>query len=229
MDEGGTRPQASWGETWPDGLAFLAGLGMAWFFQWQTVDLVWSLWLSSLLFGYVLIIWSLVGPPLLLVREGRFGAAAGAAVGATFMVAFFTVHFGLFHLVHSVILNSFFPVVGSSSGGGLLPVEVYREVFQRYWWFVPLALVAERHAFRLKPLPPEPPPTSVKAADIAQRKARNARLGLGVGAFLPYKNVVRLHLLIFFFAAAKLAWLDGFFVYALVYTVYFFPWRMLWR
>lgn len=223
------RPQSRWRETWPDALAFGAGLAMAWFGRWQTADLVWSLWLSSLVFGYVLIMWSLFGPPLLLAREGRRGAAVGSVIGAGFMLAFFTVHFGLFHVAHSVILNTFFPVTAAPTGGGLLPLEIYGEVCRRYWWFIPVTLVAERHAFRLEPLPPEPPPTSVKAADIARRKARNARLGLGAGVFLPYKNVVRLHLLIFFFAAAKFAHLDGFFVYALVYTVYFFPWRVLLR
>ena len=45
----------------------------------------------------------------------------------------------------------------------------------------------------------------------------------------PYRNVVRLHLLIFFFAAAHFAKLDNFLVYAVVYAVYFFPWRLIKR
>ena len=32
---------------------------------------------------------------------------------------------------------------------------------------------------------------------------------------------------VFFFAFANLARLDGFLVYAVVYAVYFFPWRLL--
>jgi hypothetical protein len=43
----------------------------------------------------------------------------------------------------------------------------------------------------------------------------------------PYKNVVRMHLLIFFFAFAHFARLENFFVYAVVYAVYFFPWRLV--
>ena len=31
---------------------------------------------------------------------------------AVFMFGFFTIHFGLFHFVHSVFLNSFFPLSG---------------------------------------------------------------------------------------------------------------------
>ena len=45
----------------------------------------------------------------------------------------------------------------------------------------------------------------------------------------PYKNVVRMHLLIFFFAFAHFVRLENFFVYAVVYAVYFFPWRLVKR
>ena len=42
-----------------------------------------------------------------------------------------------------------------------------------------------------------------------------------------YKNVVRLHVLIFFFAFASFMKVDSFAVYVVVYAVYFFPWRVL--
>ena len=45
----------------------------------------------------------------------------------------------------------------------------------------------------------------------------------------PYRNVVRMHMLIFFFAFAHFAGLDSFVVYAVVYAVYFFPWRLVRR
>jgi hypothetical protein len=54
MNEAVPRPRSQWREAWPDALAFLAVLGLAWHFRWETVDLVWSLWLSSLLVGYAL-------------------------------------------------------------------------------------------------------------------------------------------------------------------------------
>ena len=43
----------------------------------------------------------------------------------------------------------------------------------------------------------------------------------------PYRNVVRMHLLIFFFAFTSMAGADGALVYGVVYAVYFFPWRLL--
>ena len=232
-----------WAQAWPDGLAFVGGLAVAGFSGWNTTDLVWSLWLASLVVGFASILWSLFSPGILVgVAAGRDGAfarsqSAGAVLitvgtlwsGALVMAAFFAVHFGLFHYVHSVFLQTFFPMV-AAGGANLQPsAELYRTVAGNYWAFLPVAFLAERAAFSLTPsATPDPPDTSVKAADIAARKARNRERGGMTGVMGPYKNVVRLHLLIFFFAFAKFAALENFFVYAVVYATYFFPWR-LWR
>ncbi|MEO5959660.1 MAG: DUF6498-containing protein [Opitutaceae bacterium] len=232
-----------WAGAWPDALAFAGGLALAWFARWETTDLVWSLWLSSLVVGYATIVWSIFGPAVfigtkawqdrqLLGNMPAMPAALGGAalvVGGVFLLAFFTVHFGMFHFVHSVFLQSFFPVTGQKTPGIGPQAVTYFEVLRRYWIFLPMAFLAERQAFRFSPAPPAPPDTSVKAADIAARKARNAQIGGMTGMMAPYKNVVRMHLLIFFFAAAHFAGLENFFVYAVVYAVYFFPWRLLKR
>lgn len=219
-----------WAEAWPDALAFAGGLVLAWRADWQTGDLIWSLWLSSLVVGYALIVWSLTAP----LRELRRNLAADAArpgpvpqlaalgvagAGTLFGLAFFTVHFGGFHFVHSVFLNTFFPV---ADGRGFPDASVYRIVFSRYWIFLPLAFLAERAAFRNVDAP-EKDDQAVTPEAIARRKARNGSSGL----MAPYKGVVRMHLLIFFFAFAHFAGLENFFVYAVVYAVYFFPWRLL--
>ncbi len=226
MENGAASP-SRWSEAWLDALAFAVGLGLAWVFQWETRDLVWSLWLSSLLVGYAMILWNIFSPVL---RQHRAGSNAGAAVslvGGLFLVAFFTVHFGMFHFVHSAFLNAFFPVTAERSFPG---PALYAEVVARYWWFVPVALLAERQAFRLTPLPPAPPPTGNKAADLAARHLRQSPLAADGNAMMqPYKNVIRLHLLIFFFAGAHFLRLDSFLVYAVVYAVYFFPWRLVRR
>lgn len=211
-----------WAAAWPDAVAFAGGLGLAWFFQWNTRDLIWSLWLSSLTVGYAMIVWGAFSPALLRFREKQVLAAVLSVIGGFATLLFFTVHFGGFHFVHAGFLNMFFPVLAP---GDFPDAGTLLEVVRRYGWFVPVAALAERAAFRVEKLPPEPPPTSVKAADIAARKARQ-----GVGSmalFLPYKNVVRLHLLIFFFAAARYWKLESFAVYAVVYAAYFFPWRLL--
>ena len=41
--------------------------------------------------------------------------------------------------------------------------------------------------------------------------------------------MIRMHVLIFFFAFASMGGIDGYVVYAVVYAVYFFPWRLIRR
>jgi len=229
-----------WADTWPDALAFAVGLGLAWFLRWETTDLVWSLWLSSLVVGYAMIVWTITrGLREFAVKAsadhtpgrttGKVVVGGVLLVGALFVLAFFTVHFGGFHLGHSVFLSSFFPVhAGDGSVGPWPGWETYREVVARYWIFLPVAFIAERAAFKT-PAPKEADDGSVTVEAIARRKARNLAGGGGGGGAMmaPYKNVIRMHLLIFFFAGAYAAKADNFLVYTVVYAVYFFPWRVV--
>lgn len=216
--QGGGR----WARAWPDAAAFAAGLALAWWQGWNTTDLVWSLWLSSLTVGFAMIVWGLSMPARLHLREKNPRAAVWAAIGAVVALAFFTVHYGIFHGAQAALLNLFMPVDGT---GEHPEIATFWTVVGRYGWFVPLALLSERRGFVVPVMPPEPPRTSVKAADIAARKARQ---GFGQDAvFKPYLNVIRMHLLIFFFAFAHYAKLESFAVYAVVYAAYFFPWRLL--
>ncbi|MFZ9682860.1 MAG: DUF6498-containing protein [Cephaloticoccus sp.] len=138
--------RSRWAEAWPDALAFVAGLGVAWWAQWQTRDLLWSLWLSSLVVGYATLIW-VVSRPLREFAGNAFapkeagptgaklavGGVIGAGVAST--LVFFTFHFGMFHFVHSVFLSHFFPIVEWNDG---FPFpEHYLEVVKRYWIFCP--------------------------------------------------------------------------------------------
>ena len=134
-------PQTGWAGAWPDALAFAVGLGLAWFNQWQTTDLVWSLWLSSLVVGYAMIVWSIFGTGISIALKAWGGrallqnepkapiAAVGGVmlVGGLFLLAFFTVHFGGFHFVHSVFLSLFFPI-GPGPAKGFPGLAMYVEV-----------------------------------------------------------------------------------------------------
>lgn len=236
-------PSASpnrWAEAWPDALAFAGGLAVAWFAGWKTTDLVWSLWLSSLLIGYAMIVWMIFKPLFfgqeklvsnLMYPEG--GPAPGAGVGfkaltvfgGMFLLAFFTVHFGGFHFVHSVFLSVFFPL-NPGDAKGVPGLALYGEVLQRYWWFLPAAVIAERQAFRLDPAPGVAM-TETEGVGSKRAKKKKANNAFGEGLMAPYKNVIRLHLLIFFFAFAHFTKLESFLVYAVVYAAYFFPWRLV--
>jgi hypothetical protein len=236
-------PSRSWTSAWPDALAFAAGLAVAWLSGWTAADLVWSLWLSSLVVGYATIVWKIVRPAVTigrgawhdraLVRQAMQERRAVAGlivlgfaglVAGLFMLAFFTLHFGMFHFVHSQFLATFFPI-GETAAAGSAGLETYLEVARRYWTFLPAAFLAERAAFAVSS-DPVSRDRSVTAEAIAARKAENARRR-GQGMMAPYRNVVRMHLLIFFFAFASFATLDNFAVYAVVYAVYFFPWRLV--
>jgi Family of unknown function (DUF6498) len=230
--QAGTKRDAA-APSWVDGAGFAAGLLLAWWQGWKTTDLVWSLWLSSLVVGYAMIVWTLLGPvaraaPHVWRERAAIPAVTGksmvgiavVAAGGLFMLAFFTVHFGGFHFGHSVFLHTFFPITANSGHPGW---ATYAEVWSRYWLWLPLAFVAERGAFTLRAVEETAPPdTAVTPEAIARRKARPAAHS---SMMAPYKNVIRMHLLIFFFAGAHFAKLENFAVYAVVYAVYFFPWR----
>mgnify|MGYP003594895929 CR=1 FL=1 len=63
----------------PDIAAFALGLGLAGGLNWQTADLVWSLWLGSLVLGYLTLLSGIAGPALIAIwPNGRPGALCSA-------------------------------------------------------------------------------------------------------------------------------------------------------
>lgn len=233
----------------PDLLAFGIGLAVAYCLNWQTTDLVWSLWLCSLVLGYLTIL-STIGAGAYIglqalrhnhVSKGQRLPAilVGGAFGL-FFLCFFSVHFCGFHAGHSVFLRQFFPLAGMPRDGfgdafmnpPLLWVLVFRHLMAPYGIFLVPALIAERrHVFL-------PVIKAVQALrEESPRRSRDRKKGEATGAVgnhnpgemmvRPYINVVRMHILIFFFAFCHFLKVDSFLVYAVVYTVYFFPWREL--
>jgi Family of unknown function (DUF6498) len=210
-----------WSTVWLDILAFAAWLSLAWQLQWRTTDLVWSLWLSSLLVGYAMIFWGIFGPILGTWIAGRSGESpvvegwagfVAALTAGMFMLMFFTIHFGGFHFVHSMFLNTLFPV---SPGVKFPSPGAYWTIVRRYWLFVLCAAISERQAFRS--------PTS----DYRDGQNKSGQNVQGMRIFAPYINVLRMHLLIFFFVFARGVHLDNAWVYIVVFAVYYFPWRFL--
>jgi hypothetical protein len=222
-----------WRSALPDALAFVLGLAVARWAGWNAGDLIWSLWLSSLVVGYATIVW-IIGQPAvamaMVVWRSRtdqpssartvFLLWAAILVVAAFMLAFFTVHFGGFHYVHSQILLSFFPInVPGAASRGWAGKAVYLEIFRRYWIFLPSAFISHRAAFLRKPLA------------LNQDRLLGTFVGPGNknrDIFAePYRNVLRMHALIFFFFFAHFTGLENFAVYSIIYIVYFFPWRLV--
>jgi len=224
----------SWVSSWPDAVAFAIGLAVAWYGRWSAGDLIWSLWLSSLVVGYTTIVWMIVQPAsefaeLAWRERAMFHGNPRALIafvlvlllGVCFFLGFFTVHFGGFHYVHSQILISFFPIDTGHGPSLTTNTAVYLEIARRYWPFLPSAFIAHRAAFMRKPF------SLVAGKSLSVVGADNKRFGQLFTE--PYRNVMRMHMLIFFFFFAHFARLENFAVYAVIYAVYFFPWRLLRR
>ena len=225
------QPTDTWSSSWLDAVAFVIGLAVAWWGGWNAGDLIWSLWLSSFVVGYATIVWMIGRPAAEFAwkawRERALVGADKRSViifcllilgGAAFLLAFFTVHFGGFHYVHSQFLISFFPVdlpgSGRASHAGM---ATYVEVARRYWAFLPSAFLAHRGAFLRRPF------------SLGDNQSPSLAGGKTISGLFaePYRNVIRLHMLIFFFFFAHFARLENFAVYAVVYAAYFFPWRLV--
>ncbi|WP_421864524.1 DUF6498-containing protein [Motiliproteus sp.] len=240
--------------TSPDFVAFLAGLGIAYGMQWQTTDLVWSLWLCSLVLGYLTLLSAILGGALVGIRGASQPGVNRAVLlplllaiggGGLFFLAFFSFHFGAFHAGHSVFLSSFFPIDGMPADGFgdafmnplLLWALTFEHLMVPYGIFLLPAVLAERR-YLLKPIlkaiRPEQEVEDRELADrelpeTVQKPTKKRKSQMGDAMSRPYMNVVRMHLLIFFFAFCHFLALESFIVYAVVYSVYFFPWRELKR
>jgi hypothetical protein len=221
--------------------AFAVGFGAAWMLGWHTTDLVWSLWLSSLTLGYLTILSSIAKGLFLgsaVVFSDRFPAQSrgkailiGLAI-ALFVLGFFSIHFCGFHAVHAGFLFEFFPISGvprqAFAAAFLNPILLWKSALHylmpQYGVFVLAVLIAERRTLfgsigqlirarqQLK-----------SDQDVGQLLKDSGASAHGLFA-RPYLNVVRMHLLIFFFAICQALKVEGFPVYVVVYSVYFFPW-----
>jgi len=196
--------------------SFLATLMLAVAQQWQVTDLVWSLWISSLVLGYGYLLTGIISRALRGVDglEDTWGKALHAlnaenktpwpliVLGALFVIAFFSVHFIMFHFVHSVFLNLFFPLYGDGTDfPRLLPVVGICIV--RYWPVVLFSAITQLTSF----------------LEVAESTGSNF-------LSMPYRNVVKMHISIFVFAGLSFTNISGLALYY-VLILYFFPFGSL--
>ena len=240
-----TAPR-SWISALPDLLAFVVGLAVVWVRGWSTTDLIWSLWLSSLVVGYALIVWAVLQPALELLGLGwRYRAMVEASpawrdpaqrtlflaialVGAAFYLAFFTLHFGGFHFIQSHFLLGSYPLGFEFHD---MNRATLTEVVRRYWPALPSAFLARRYAFGRRMF-------SMKrravdrggAAGTEQSGARDRWDDMAESRVTgPYLQVMRMHVVIIAFGALHAARRESFAAFAAIYALYFFPWRLLRR
>jgi len=180
-----------------DLLAFAGTVAVAAAFRWEARDVIWGLWISSLTVGYATIVSNIVRGVLSVAPRYRVPAVVGG-LGA---LAFFTVHFGMFHFVHATFLSAFFPLVQSGDSFPNFAVIIGRSL-SLFW-----PLVAASFLSRFRDVFP----------------ASDAPAG-GASFAAPYGNVVRMHLLIFVFAGLSVAGLSRLAILP-VLAAYFFPWK----
>ena len=170
-------------------------------FKWQARDVIWGLWISSLTVGYATIVSNVVRG----VRDVLGSYKVLAVVGGLGTLAFFTVHFGMFHFVHAVFLSGFFPLEGAGEG----PFNFLGIIVRSTAAFWPLIVAS--FLSRLSDVFPGSPAPSGKDSFAA-----------------PYANVIRMHLLIFVFAGLHMADLSRLAILP-VLAAYFFPWKAVFR
>jgi hypothetical protein len=180
-----------------DLFAFAGTVACATIFRWEARDVIWGLWISSLTVGYATIVSNVVRG----VRGVLGDYKVVAVVGGLGALAFFTFHFGMFHFVHAVFLNGFFPLVESGDG----PFNFLSTIAKSASAFWPLIVAS--FLSRLSDIFPDSPAPSGKDSFAA-----------------PYANVIRMHLLIFVFAGLHMADLSRFAILP-VLAAYFFPWK----
>ena len=234
-----------------DFMAFFIGLGMAYFLHWSTRDLIWSLWLSSLVIGSasllatiaagVYIAWHVVHRPDFPVRY-RSASLLLISLIALLFIGFFALHFGAFHAGHASFLLSFFPLEN-------IPENTFTDAFMNpvllakiaatyivplYGLFLIPMLLSERNTvfgilgraihFVKSNIFSDAEWSKQLLEALLEKKDKKEWQKF---FYQPYVNVIRMHLLILFLAFIHSYQLDSFALYALVYAVYFLPWKAL--
>jgi hypothetical protein len=259
---------------------FLLNFMLAVYQNWDATELVWCLWISSLVLGYAYILTTILG---ILLRGDQNGFAGGGnkrmkakapvpvmnvfflmvllfmtgfskytlyffifvvisillslpeqyqerlGLGflpnrdrfitkllvnfpaALFMLGFFTIHFGMFHFVHSIFLNGFFPLIQESpfektlDETGIYFFRIIEVAVSRFWPFILLSAVSRIGLY-----------------------TKAFRGGGMEGMFIPYKNVVRMHITIFVVAFLSMAGIGNYALY-FIFVLYFLPLGSIFR
>lgn len=194
-------------------IGFLITLIIANLQNWQITDLVWSLWITSLTLGYTFLITSVVANAIRNGMQQSDDSPNGigkylpndqlrwifAIFGGLFTLMFFTVHFGLFHFVHSIFLNSFFPLVSSKQGDIPNVIFIIQKSISLYWPVILLSLITQIRNFQ----------------QIVNNPSQNQMM-------TPYKNVIKMHISILLFGFLSIKGFNEIFLpYLLIF--YFFP------
>lgn len=179
-----------------DLLAFVITVVVAYCLKWQSRDVIWGLWICSFTVGYAYIVTGIISS----VVNASDSARLMQLITGLFLLGFFTVHFGLFHFVHGVFLNVFFPVMPETSGFPNF-FAMLTMALTRFWPLVLTTFLSRVSEFPF-------------SGDTFEQKTMLMK---------PYASVVRMHLLIFVFAGLTIADMTHYAIYP-VLVAYFITW-----
>lgn len=184
---------------------FVAGVAATYFFGWSTRDLLWGLWISSLVSGIFFFVFDRVQ-----TLKGQPNVNwLLSSVGILFGLVFFTVHFGAFHYIQAELLDLFIPLIPDPDRVyiGRLTwkhvhdfsiTETIATALSLYWILIGVSILHDYLS-----VPPE--------------------LRLKNGNFRPYMFVLKMHFLMFVLAALYSLGLESFGVYVVVLLLFFAP------
>jgi hypothetical protein len=181
--------------------------------NWTAGNMVWSLWITSLTTGYCYLLAGIVsntfGSAILsedsLVNRLFHGSIHSGIkyslliIGILFQLVFFTVHFGLFHFVHSIFLSQFFPIMDRSFERFPDFLFFVSTSLKTYWPVILFTLFASIRKFQRI--------LSQNEVDFTKR---------------AYINVIKIHLSIFLFAGLSVTGINEW-ILPLIFILYFFP------
>ena len=198
-----------------DLLAFIFSLSLAYVLGWSTKDLIWGLWLTSLLSGLSSFLIGFMRP---VVRRGAHPVERliFGAIGILGL-SFFALHFGGFHYIYATMLHGLIPLepqpnrvyLGHLSWTGTTPFSFFQSftlALTNYWLF---ALVNMIHDYR----------------QILEDRIDAETLG-------PYRSVLKLHILIMGLGLLWLIGIESFIVFTMVFALFYAPswmWRSLFQ
>ncbi len=181
--------------------------------RWGVADMVWSLWITSLTLGYGYLLAGITSNAIsndlnvqdsLLARifPSSISSALSIAAlffGAIFQILFFSLHFGLFHFVHSIFLNDFFPIIYRSFEQPLDFIRFITISISLYWPVILFTLFATLRRFQ-------------RIFILAEKDFMKR----------PYINVIKIHISIFLFAGISAIGFQDW-ILLLIFVIYFFP------
>lgn len=167
-------------------------------------DLIWFMWGASLGGGITFMLFSILkGAYLTLKKTFTIRNVIVTCFEVLFFIVFLLIHFGGFHAVHAVFLHGLYPN--------------YPDLLNLLW-LTPLGFVSN---YRLDEQISKR--SNYRLAERISKRSKGAE-----PSFLPYINVVKLHLLILILGSIhKTMNVDSMFVYIFVYIWFFVPIKVL--